>query len=163
MIANKNNNCKKIRSWFHRIIENRVGLDTPWIHDHVANCPRCQRRLVAIGKVDLALSAVKSQPHSLDLLKRANAQAIDTLKHSLREAPKTDVLKQALPKPRLLEKLTACGSSLTNLAACVVVLCLMKVGVFSSMDSFQTQGDEFVRQYYTQRAGQDLADDMFVS
>lgn len=163
MIANQNNKCKKIRSWLHRIIEDRVGLDTPWIHEHVVNCPRCQKRFIAIGKVNIALSALKSQPHSLDLLKRANAQAVGSLKHSLRQAPKADVLRDALPKPRLMEKLSACRYSLTNLAACVVVLCLMKAGVFSSMDGLQTQGHQMVRQYYTERAGEDLADEMFVS
>jgi len=163
MIAQKNNKCKKIRSWLHRIIEDRVGLDTPWVHDHIANCPRCRKRFVAIGRVDLALSALKSQPHSLDLLKRANAQAVATLKHSLRKSPKADVLRETLPQPKLLEKLGAHRNSLTNIAACIVILCLMKVGVFSSMDDFQTQGNQFVRRYYTERAGQDLADDMFIS
>lgn len=163
MIANKNNKCKKIRSWLHRIIEDRVGLDTPWIHEHVVNCPRCQRRLIAIGKVDLALSALKSQPHSLDLLKRANSQAVGTLRHSLRQTPKADTLREALPKPRLLERLGDCRNSLTNLAACAVVLCLVKTGVFSSIDGFQTQGRQIVRQYYSERAGQDLADDMFIA
>ena len=62
MIPNKNNKCSKIRSLFHRIIEDRAGLDTPWVHEHIINCPRCQRRLVAIGKVNIALSALKSQP-----------------------------------------------------------------------------------------------------
>ncbi len=161
MVANKK--CRKIRSWFHRIIEDRVGLDTPWIHEHVVNCPRCRKRLMAIGKVNIALSALKSQPHSLDLLKRANTQAVSTLKRSLRQTPKADTLRDTLPAPKFLEKLSACRHSLTNLAACLMVICLMKAGVFSSMDDFQNQGRRIVRQYYTERAGQDLADDMFVS
>jgi hypothetical protein len=47
------------------------------------------------------------------------------------------------------------------LAACVVVLLLMKVGVLSSMESFQTEGQEVVKQYYASQAGQDLTNEIF--
>jgi len=38
---------------------------------------------------------------------------------------------------------------------------LMKFGVFSSMDTFQTQGQKVIKQYYTSRIGDDLADEIF--
>ncbi len=163
MIATQNNKCRRIRSWLHRIIEKRIGFDTPWIRDHVANCPRCQKRLAAIGRVTFALSAIKSNAHSLGLLQRANTQAIGVLKHSLREGPKADLLREALPKPKLLERLGTYKNSVANIAACLIILCLMKVGVFSSMDCVQTQGSKIVKQYYANRAGQDLADEIFIA
>jgi hypothetical protein len=57
----------------------RFGLDAPWVRRHVASCPKCQQRLAGLTKVDLALSVIKSQPHRLDLLTRANTAAIRML------------------------------------------------------------------------------------
>lgn len=155
------NNCRRVRAWLYKAVNRCLRLDVGWVQNHIANCPRCQRRFVNVGKVDLALSALKSQPHRLDLLMRANTQAIGVLKHSLREAPKAEKLKHVLPEPTLLE---ACGKythSTANIAACVATLFLMKIGIFSSVDKFQTQGREVFKQYYTYQVGEDLADEVF--
>jgi len=117
--------------------------------------------MASIGKVNLALSIIKSQPHKLDLLMRANAQAIGVLKHSLREAPKARKLKEARPEPKLLERWSKYKHSAANAAACIAILFLMKTGVFSSMDKFQTEGQKAMRQYYAAQIGQDLADELF--
>jgi hypothetical protein len=37
----------------------------------------------------------------------------------------------------------------------------MKIGVFSSMDTFQSQGQKVIKQYYASRVGEDLADEIF--
>jgi len=92
---------------------------------------------------------------------RANAQAIGVLKHSLREAPKAQELKTAVPRPRLLEKCRSYGHSFANLAACLVILLLMKVGVFTSVDRFQSEGENVVRHYYANHVGEDMANDVF--
>lgn len=155
------NKCKRIRTWLHTAVSSRLGSEAGWLQDHIASCPRCQRRLASWGKVNLALSFIKAQPHRLDLLMRANAQAIGVLKHSLREAPKAQELKRILPQPRPLERYGRYGRSIANFAACVTIVILMKVGVFSSMDSFQTQGQKAIKQYYDRQVGQDLADDVF--
>lgn len=160
---NPHNKCKRIRTWARNIIDSRLGCRAGWVQNHLATCPRCQRRLAAIGKVDLALAALRSQPHSLDLLSRANAQAIGVLRHSLQRAPKAQRLKQALPHPKFLERLSACRESLTNLAACLLIMLLVKVGVFSYMSGFQTEGRKVLNQYYSTQAGQDLADDVFTA
>lgn len=155
------NQCRQARAWLHKAISRCFRLDAGWVQNHIANCPRCQRRFMNVGRVDLALSAVKSQPHKLDLLMRANTQAIGVLKHSLREAPKAEKLRAMLPEPRLLE---ACGKymhSTANVAACIATLFLMRIGLFSSVDKFQTQGQEVVKQYYACQVGQDLADEVF--
>jgi hypothetical protein len=163
MTTNKDGKCKQIRAWFHKIISDRFGPDAKWIRNHIAHCPRCQRRLAAVGKVNLALSVLKSQPHNLDLLKRANSQAIGVLKHSLREAPKAGKLKRARPEPKLPERSRKYVHPGTNVAACIAVLLLMKMGIFSSVDKFQSGGQEVMKQYYASRAGQDVADDMFTA
>lgn len=104
---------------------------------------------------------MKSQPHALDLLMRANTQAISVLKHSLRREPKALKLERKLPQPKLLERCSHYGNSAANLAACIVILLLMKIGVFSSMNNLHTQGQKVIKQYYTKQVGQDLADEIF--
>jgi len=158
---NKNNKCRRIRGWLSEAISRHFGLDANWLQNHIANCPRCQRRLVSYGKVNLAISAIKSQPHKLDLLMCANAQAIGVLKHSLRQAQKAKKLRTIRPEPKLRERFGKYSSSAVNVAACIAILLLTKIGVFSSMDMFQTQGQKVIKQYYASRVGDDLADEIF--
>lgn len=157
------NKCRQIRAWLTKAIASHVGPHADWVQNHAANCSRCQQRFASVAKVGLALSLLKSQPHKLDLLMRANAQAIGVLKHSLRQAPKAQKLKTTLPEPRLSERCAVHKRSIANVAACVAILLLMKTGVFSFMDKFQTQGQKVVKQYYAGRVGQDLANEIFTA
>ncbi|MGD8499323.1 MAG: hypothetical protein PVJ86_01670 [Phycisphaerales bacterium] len=156
-----NNTCKRIRTSLYAAISRRFGPEADWLQNHIANCPRCQRRLVSCGKVNLALSFMKAEPHRLDLLMRANAQAIRVLKHGLRDKPKAQKLKAKLPEPKLLERCGTYGHSAVNVAACIAILLLMKVGVFSSMDQVRTRGQKAYQQYYAKQAGEDLASEIF--
>jgi hypothetical protein len=119
------------------------------------------KRFVLRSKVDLVLSFLKTQPHSLDLLMRANAQAIAVLKHCLRQSPKARQLRSILPEPKLLEKCGKYGYSAANLAVCVVILLFMKISVLSSMDKLHTEAQKVVKQYYARQVGQDFADEIF--
>lgn len=158
-----NNKCRQIRAQLYKVIASRLTLDADWVQNHITNCPRCCRRIISYGKVNLALSTLKSQPHNLDLLMRANAQAIGVLKHGLRRAPKARRLKAILPEPKLLERCGKYTHSTANVAACIAILILMKIGVFSSMDNFQTRGREVVKQYYAAHIGQEMADEIFTA
>ncbi|MHC4574314.1 MAG: hypothetical protein ACYS76_09320 [Planctomycetota bacterium] len=158
---NKNNKCRQIKTRLFRVLSSRLGPNANWVQKHLAICPRCQRRLAAVSKVDLALSILKSQPHSLDLLKRANTQAVGVLKHSLRHAPKARKLKTVRPEPKLLERCRKYAHSAANAAACITIVCLMKTGIFSYMNNVQSQGQQVVKQYYASQIGQDMADDIF--
>jgi hypothetical protein len=156
-----NNKCRQIRTWLYTTLSRHFSPEADWLNDHITHCPRCQRRLISCSKVNLAISFMKSQPHNLDLLKRANAQAIGVLKHSLRHEPKAQELRRKLPEPKFLERCGKYGNSIANLAACVLILLLMKIGVFSSMDNFQNQGQKVIRQYYSRQIGEDLANEIF--
>lgn len=156
-----NNKCRQIRNWLYTTFSRHFGPEANWLYDHIIHCPRCQQRLISCGKVDLALSFVKNQPHNLNLLMRANAQAIAVLKHNLRNEPKAQELKRKLPEPKLIERFSKYGHSVANLAACFFILLLMKIGVFSSMDNFQNQGQKVIRQYYSRQIGEDLANEVF--
>jgi hypothetical protein len=37
----------------------------------------------------------------------------------------------------------------------------MKIGVFSSMDTFHTENQKVIKQYYVRQLDQDLADEIF--
>lgn len=161
--ANKNNKCRQIRTWLYEVLGSRFGPRANWIQGHIANCPRCRQRLVSASKVNLALSIVKSQPHNLDLLMRANTQAIGVLKHSLRHVPKALKLKAARPEPKLTARWRKYAHPAANAAACIAILLLMKIGVFSSMDKVQTKGQKVMKQYYAGHIGQDLADEIFTA
>jgi len=158
---NINNKCKQIRALLYKTIGNRFSFNGDWVQNHIVNCPRCQRRFAAIGKVNLALSSIKSQPHNLDLLTHANTQAISVLKHSLRDAPKAHKLENILPEPKKMEKWGKYTRSVANVAACITILVLMKIGVFTSMVKFQTEGKSVIKQYYTNHIGSDMADEIF--
>jgi hypothetical protein len=152
-----------MRAWLYATVNRRFGLESLWLRNHVKHCPRCQRRLVSSGKVHLALSFIKSQPHEIDLLKRANQQAVSVLKHSLRAEPKAQELKAGLSRTTPLEKYGKYGFSIGSLAACLAVLVLMKIGLFSSMDTVQNKGRKVFKQYYVRNVGQDLADEVFAT
>jgi hypothetical protein len=94
---------------------------------------------------------------------QANSQAIGFLQHRIREAPKAVRLKSAVPQPKLVEKCAFYKYPAANIAACAAILILTKVGVFSSIERFQQQGQKLVQQYYTAQIGQDLADEVFRS
>lgn len=155
------NECRRIRSLLYVAASKRFGPDAGWFQKHISACPRCRRRLVASRKVDLAISLVKTQPHKLDLLARANSSAISVLKHSLRSEPEASDLKTKLPEPKLLEMFRGCGRSATNAAACLAILLLMKIGVLSSMNQVHSTGQKGMEQYYARRIGEDLAGDVF--
>jgi anti-sigma factor RsiW len=140
-----------------------IGPQAGWVQRHVANCPRCQKRLASWGKVELALSIVKSQPHRLDLLSKANCCTVKMLKHSLREAPKARILEVARPEPSFLQCSARYRHRLANAAACVAILVLTRSGLFASLDRATAGGEKFMKQYYATRAGDDIAEEIFGS
>ncbi len=116
---------------------------------------------MALGKVDLALSFIKTQPCRLDLLTRANAAAVRMLNHSLQEAAKAKDLERAAPEPTLIEWCGKYRNPITNIAACIAILFLTKTGIFSSFDKVCTRGEAALKQYYTAQAGEEVAQDLF--
>jgi hypothetical protein len=155
--------CKRIRQRLADSARHRFGPEAPWVQSHVAGCPRCQKRLAAMARVDLALSAIKAQPHRLDLLMRANSAAIRMLNHPLREAARDRRLEEATPEPRFIEKCAAYRAAILNVAACVAILFLTKAGIFSSFDKARSGGQAVMKQYYAAQAGEDLAGEVFKS
>lgn len=157
----KNRRCKDIKGWLYAALSKQIGADAGWIQRHIASCPKCQSRLLCASRVSVALQLVKSRPHSLDLLMRANQKAVSVLKHSLRYSDKAQKLKTALPEPTVFERLRKYRSAAANIAACVTILLLMKTGLFCSTERFQNDGNNALRHYYTSRVGDEIADELF--
>ena len=153
--------CRTIRKRLANSMVRRLGPEAPWVQRHAARCPRCQKRLAALGKVDLALSIIKSQPHRQDLLMRANSAAMRMLNHSLREATEAKELEQAKPESCLMERYLKYRNPVANIAACIAILFLTKAGIFSSFDKVSSRGQEALKQYYVNQAGEDVARDVF--
>ena len=158
-----NRNCKSIRQRILKAVNNCIGLNAGWIQNHIADCPKCRQRLASVGKVHLAFSLVKSQPHNLDLLMHANKQAIGVLKHSLRNCQKAEKLKTMLPEPTLFEKYRKYNNSIVNTAACIFILFLMKTGIFCSMDKVESKSQKVLEQYYTKQLGQEMSNEIFTA
>ena len=155
------NLCRKLRRRLEASLSRSLGPDAPWVQRHVAHCPRCRKRLADLGRVDWALRIIKSQPHSLDLLKRANSCAVRMLNHKLRDGARQRRLDEAGPEPALIERCRKYENVAVNVAACIAILFLTKAGLFSSFAKARTEGHQAMKQYYATQAGQDLADEIF--
>ena len=155
------NGRRRIRARLLSAMSCRFGPDTDWLQKRISKCLKCLRRLLSRDKINLALLFMKTQPHRLDLLMRANAQAIGVLQHCLRRAPRARQLRNILPEPKLLERYSKYGYSVANLAVFIVILLLMKVSVFSFLDKFHTETRKVIKQYYARQVGQDFANEVF--
>jgi hypothetical protein len=138
-----------------------IDFETPWIHRHIAACPRCQRRFSAMNRVNLALSLMKSRPHSKDLLSQANAQTVGVLQHKLRDTDKAQALSSLLPKQSIGDRIRLARHSLVHVAACIAILLLSKIGIFSTIKHSQNAGKRAVRQLYANHLDDDTTDEVF--
>lgn len=155
------NKCKQVRLRLSNIFLSRLDTSNGWVANHIKKCEKCQKRIIGLGNVDFAFSLLKSQPHKIDLLMRANTQAINVLKHSLRNAPKAQKLKMARPQPKWHRRNSRQIQALLSAAACIAVVVLLKFGAFSSADTVEKHGKNIMRNYYAKHLGQETADELF--
>ena len=129
--------------------------------DHVAECPRCQKRLATVNRVELGLMLIKSQPQQIGLLSRANRQALDGLKHSLRHAPKSVILRGVNSDMNRLEKMRPGLERLLNAAAWVFLVLVIKTGVSNSLLNYREQGETVIHNYYARNLDSQIFDEIF--
>lgn len=158
---NPNNQCcrkqeAKMGLW-HRL-QSRLMQQ---LSDHVALCPRCQQRLAALQRVELALTLVNTQPLNAGLLARANNKTLDMLKHSLRFAPKSAALRTAQSDIGHVEKMRPGLERALNVAACVFVMLMIKTGVSSSLLDYKEQGEAVIHNYYARNLDSQLFNEIF--
>ena len=131
------------------------------LSDHIATCPRCQKRLALANRVELALNLLKAQPQALDLLSRANACAVSVLKHSLRNAPQSKRLCQLRPDQNWIEQKSPLLERLMNIAACLFVVLMVRMGVTDSLTDVQTKGKTALHSYYARNLDAQTVDEIF--
>ena len=157
------NKCATIRAKLCKAITSTLQLNSGWVASHIANCPRCQKRLGNLARVNLAFSLLRSQTHSPDLFKKANTKAVSTLKHSLRYAPAAEKLRHVKVRPNWILRNYRPISSIASAVACMTVLAFLKVGIFSSMDSLHEKGTKSLKQYYAKQLDEDTINDIFTA
>ncbi|MHC4835445.1 MAG: hypothetical protein ACYSOF_00905 [Planctomycetota bacterium] len=155
------NQCRRIR-------KGRLGLWDAFrsrvlerLSDHIAECPRCQRRLATVNRVELGLTLMKTQPQQIGLLARANNQALDMLKHSLRHAPKSAGLRTAKSDANRLEKIRPGLERVLNVAACVFIVIMIKTGVSNSLLDYKEQGEAVIHSYYASNLDNEMFNEIF--
>lgn len=131
------------------------------LSDHIAVCPRCQKRLASLNRVELAMSLLKIQQHNLNLTARANSQAISVLKHSLRDAPQSEKLRHVRPGPHWIDKKRPVLERALNIAACVFVVLMIRMGVTSSLRNIQSKGKTAIHNYYARNLDSQLMNEIF--
>lgn len=155
------NYCRKIRknrSGFWSALRSRV-LER--LSDHVSHCSRCQRRLAIISRVEIAMMLMKTQPQDVGLLARANNKALDTLKHSLRKAPQSAALRTTQSDLSRFEKIRPGLERVMNIAACIFVILMIKMGVSSSLMDYKQQGEAAIHSYYARNLDSQTFNEIF--
>lgn len=160
MKSDKIKNCKTVRDRLRKMLLKSFQLHDSRLYEHILNCPKCQSRIIPLGKVDNALNIIKSGRHSKNLLAKANQQAIGVLQNSLRNNPATIKLENIEPKPSLRTILTRYNQKIASTAACLVVFLLIKTHIFNSIQDFQSSGNRIVNNYYQRQLGSDLANEL---
>jgi len=163
LFLSKKHNCKTIRQWIGDILNSHLSIHSDWVRAHIVNCPRCQQRLTGFNRVALGLHLIKTQIHHKDLLKNANQQTLMVLHQSVRQLPQAQKLRQKQPRPKFWSRMTKYTKSISHAAACFAILLLMKFGIFTGMEKFQSEGQKAVHQYYVNNIGEDLTDDIFMA
>ena len=131
------------------------------LSDHAAHCPRCRQRLARTNRVELSLMLIKTQPLNTGLLARANNKALDVLKHSLRNAPKSVSLRTAAADVSRLEKMRPGLERVLNVAACIFVVLMIRTGVSHSLLDYKEQGEAVIKNYSGRNLDSQLFDEIF--
>ena len=160
MQKTNNNPCKQVRSR-QGMWASLKGRMRDRLSDHIATCPRCQNRLALVNRVELTFGLLKSQPHDMDLLARANTKAIGVLKHSLRDAPRSEELRHSRPEQNWLEKKRPVIERVLNIAACLFIVVMIRMGVTSSLTDVKNKGETALHNYYARNLDSQLYNEIF--
>ena len=151
--------CGQIRRRLAEALGSPLTIGAGWARRHLADCPECRRRALGSARLRVALLLMKTQPHRADLLSMANRQAIGVLKHGLRGLPKARALGQTVPRPSLRKSLDKYARPMVHAAACLIVLLLVRTGVFSAMMRVEHEGREVAQRYYARHLGEQSPED----
>ena len=155
------NQCRSVRSEQFEVIGSLKMRALRRLNDHVVECPKCQKRLATINRVEVALMLMKSEPYEMGLLARANNKALDVLTHSLRFAPKSTLLRQAASDTNPIEKAHPLIERVLNVAACLFIVIMIKTGVSHSLLNYKEQGEAVIHNYYALNLDSQMLEEIF--
>lgn len=156
-----NHPCKRIRNAIPSFWNSFRGRLAERFHDHIARCPRCQRRLALNNRVEIGLCLLRSETHNPDLLARVNQTTLNVLKHSLRDAPAAGDLRQAHPEPQWFDMHRSILERALNVAACLFIAVVLRVGIFSDFHHVQRDGTKVLQKYYAKNLDPGLCREVF--
>jgi hypothetical protein len=154
------NHCGQNRGFYTGLFKRLIAKAAFGLDDHVLNCPRCQRRLGLLNRVESAIMLLQSEVHSSGLLAAANSKALRHLTHDLRFDPKAEDLRTVEPKPNWLEQKRPLIEKVMSVAACAAVMILFKTGLFSTIQKFQAESQDAMHHYYASRLDEKTADEL---
>lgn len=161
MKTSNTNACKTIRQRLVGMADSVLNrMWGSYLRNHIHHCPKCAQRLVDLHRVEFAFLLLKSQPHRLDLLTRANTAALGVLKHQLRFAPRAEALRTANPEPHWTSRYSPGFEKMLNVAACLFIIVLVKCGTTSFLKDIYHDGSQIMHNYYAKNLGQDAADEL---
>ncbi len=160
-MRNDKNQCRSVRNERCGMIRSLKVRLLRRLDDHVAGCPKCQRRLATVNRVEVALMLMKSQPYEMGLLARANNKALDVLTHSLRFGPKSTLLRQARSDTNCIEKARPFIEKVLNVAACLFIVVMIKSGVSHSLLDYKQRGEAVIHNYYARNLDDQLFSEIF--
>jgi hypothetical protein len=153
--------CKRIRNTIPTLWNSFRGRLAERFEDHIAHCPRCQRRLALNNRVEIGLCLLRSQPHNPDLLARANQSALNVLKLSLRNAPAAGHLRQVRPEPLWFDAHRPVIERILNVAACLFIAVIIRVGIVSDFNHVKQDGTKVLQKYYANNLDPGLCREIF--
>lgn len=153
-------NCGQNRQFESGLFRRLIQKAALRLDGHIENCPRCQRKLGLLNRVETAIMLLQSDIHSSGLLAAANAKALKHLTHELRFAPQAEGLRTAEPEPNWFERKRPLIEKVMAVAACAAVMVVIKTGLFSSMQKFRAEGQNAIHHYFASRLDEKTADEL---
>jgi len=149
---------RRLGTGWMRTLRDRIILR---LEDHIASCPRCQRRLMKVRRVETALTLLLTQPLSPGLLQKANTRAISVLRRDLRRSPSAENLRTVEVRPDWTTRHRRVLDAAFGAAACLAVLVLLRIGIFSSMKEIEDDGRTAVQNYYAKHLDDEVMREIF--
>ncbi len=157
--SHKQSACRAATSWLVGAALDRLRDPLERLHEHAMSCPRCRQRLLGINRLQLGLTLMKSQVHGHDLLMHANRRAIAAMSYTVRALPQAEALRHAEPKFPWRQRMARYSQGLTQAAACLAVMFLLRLGVLHSISKLDEGSQRIAQEYQANHLGDDLNQD----
>ena len=155
-IVRKTRQCGRLERWLVETVAGHVLTPAGWMQRHLSTCPRCRKAALRTSRLRTAFLLLKTEAHTDDLLRKANARSIAVLSRRVRDIPKARKLRRARPRPKLRQRLGGHIQAAAHAAVCLAALFLLRMGVLSSLTRVHDQGKQAVEHHYARYLDEDM-------